>query len=40
MGEEAWLGGRIKGEGRVEKGGNDDCGDEDNANLMRCAMPS
>ncbi len=39
VGKEAGLGGRIDSECRVEKGGDDDCRDEDNPNLMRCAMP-
>ena len=39
VGKEAGLGGRIDSECGVEKGGDDDSRDEDNPNLMRCAMP-
>jgi hypothetical protein len=39
VGEEAGLGGRVNSEGGIEKRGDDDGRDEDNANLVRCAVP-
>lgn len=39
VGKKAGLGRRIDSKRGVEKGGDDDGRDEDNPNLMRCAMP-